>query len=131
MKTARKITLTEEERAILDAWLRIPVSARLALRAQIILLAADGETNAKIAKKLRASLKTVVLWRRRFLDGRLAGIEKEARRCKRKSEVSEATPRLILQKMRERRWTVRSLATELGISPSMVYRVWKAYGLRP
>ena len=131
MKIARRITLTEEERTILNAWLRLPLSARQALRAKIILLAADGETNVKIARKLRASLKTVVLWRRRFLDGRLEGIEKEAHRCKRKSEVSEATTRLILQKMRERRWTVRSLATELGISPSMVYRVWKAYGLRP
>ena len=131
MKTARKIKLTEEERAILNAWLRLPLSARLALRAKIVLLAADGETNVEIARKLRASLKTVVLWRRRFLDGRLAGIEKEARRCKRKSEVSEATTHLILQKMRERRWTVRSLATELGISPSMVYRVWKAYSLKP
>ena len=131
MKTARKIKLTEEERAILNAWLRLPLSARLALRAKIVLLAADGETNVEIARKLRASLKTVVLWRRRFLDGRLAGIEKEARRCKRKSEIGKATTRLILQKTKERHWTVRSLAKELGISPSMVYRVWKTYGLRP
>jgi transposase len=133
MKTARKITLTKEERTMLSVWLRLRTPTRLALRANIILLAADGGTNREIAGRLQASPKTVSLWRRRFLAGRLAGIEKEAPRSKLK--INETMSQLILHKtMKERppnaiRWTTRSLAKELGVSPSMVQRVWKANGL--
>lgn len=134
MKVAERIILTEEERTTLNVWLRLPVSARLALRSKIILLAADGYENQEIARQLRALRKTVSLWRRRFLKGRLAGIEKEAPRSKQQSKIDEAVVRAILRKMRERpvngtRWTSRSLAQELGLSASMILRVWKANDL--
>jgi transposase len=134
MKVANRISLTEEERTTLNVWLRLPVSARLALRAKIIFLAADGRTNQEIARQLRASRKTVSLWRRRFLEGRLAGISKEAPRGKQGPMVDEVVVRLILQKMKERpantpRWTIRSLAKELGISSARLHRVWKACDL--
>ena len=134
MKTARRITLSKEERTTLSVWLRLDTPTRLALRANIILLAADGKSNQEIAVQLRASPKTVSLWRRRFLEGRLGGIEKEAPRSKRRSKAHETMVCLILRKTKERpanatQWTTRSLAKELGISPSMVQRVWKANGL--
>ena len=134
MKVANRILLTEEERTILNVWLRLPTSARLALRAKIILLAADGRTNYEIADQLQATRKTVSLWRRRFLKDRLAGIEKEAPRGRQGPTVDEAVVRLILQKMKERpantpRWTIRSLAKELGFSPAKLHRVLKACDL--
>lgn len=136
MKTAQAITLGEEERATLTIWLRLHPSTRLTLRAKIVLLAAEGKTNREIAEQVRASVKTVSLWRRRFLEGRLAGVEKEAPRGHRQRTVAhEAMVRLILHKTTKERpagamhWTIRSLAKELGISPSMVQRVWKANGL--
>jgi transposase len=137
MKTAPKIVLTEEERATLNLWSHLPMAPRLALRAKIILLAAANPTNQKIAGQLRVSSKTVSLWRRRFLERRLAGIEKAAPRGKPDSKIHGATARLILQKTLKERptnatpWTTRSLAKELGISPSLVYRVWKSNGLVP
>lgn len=135
MKTAPCISLTEEERRTLHVWLRLRTPARLALRAKILLLAADGATNQEIAAQLRASRKTVSLWRRRFLEGRLAGVEKEAPRGKLRAKVDKAVVRLILKKMEERpvnasHWTIRSLAKELGISPSLVQRVWRASNRR-
>jgi transposase len=134
MKTAQEITLTEEERRTLNVWLRLHTPTRVALRAKIVLLAADGKTNQEIAGQLRASPKTVSLWRRRFLEGRLVGIEKEAPRSTRRSKAYETMVHRILRKTKERpanatHWTTRSLAKELGISPSMVQRVWKANGL--
>ncbi len=134
MKVAKRISLTEEERTTLNVWLRLPMSARLVVRAKIILLAADGRTNQEIARQLRATRKTVSLWRRRFLKDRLAGIGKEAPRGKQGLTVDEAVVRLILQKMEERpantpRWTIRSLAKELGIPSATLHRVWKSYGL--
>ena len=70
--------------------------------------------------QLRASAKTVLLWRRHFLEGRLVGIEKEAPRSKRRSKAYETMVCLILRKTKERpanatQWTTRSLAKELGI----------------
>ncbi|MCB9852849.1 MAG: helix-turn-helix domain-containing protein, partial [Phycisphaerales bacterium] len=73
MKSAPKITLTDEQRAILVRWSRgrsTPV--RLMERAKIVLLAAEGKMNKDIAAELGIMPNTVVRWRRRFFDGGLA-----------------------------------------------------------
>jgi transposase len=135
MKTPPIIVLTDEERETLHVWLRLHLSDRLALHAKIVLFAADGESNQEIARQLQTSPKTVSLWRRRFAEGRLAGIEKEAPRRKSTLEASAAMVRLIVRKTTNEppptgtHWTTRTLAKELGISPSLVQRVWKAKGL--
>ena len=122
---------------MLTLWSRLIEPARLALRAKIILLAADCRPNKEIARRLQASTKTVSMWRRRFQAGRLASIEKAAPRGKPQSELDGPMAHLILQKtLHERpnnalRWTTRSLAKELGVSPSLVQRIWKANGLTP
>jgi transposase len=135
MSRAAKITIADEELATLNLWVRLDASTRLATRARIILLAAEGATDPEIASQLGISSKTAARWRRRFAKGRLAGIEKEAPRSRRVSKARDAMVRLILDKttleqpVGAPRWTTRSLAKELGISPSMVQRVWKAHGL--
>ena len=137
MKTAPTISLTEKERTTLRLWLRLDTPTRLALRANIVLMAAEGKTNQEIAERLCASRKTVALWRSRFAQGRMTGIEKAAPRGSRRSEKREMMVRRIVRKtMKERpadgtRWTTRSLAKEGGVSPAMVQRVWKSHGLNP
>ncbi len=68
MKTAPRITLSDEERSTLEVWLRLATSRRSALRVKIVLAAAEGRTNQEIARRLKISPKTVSLWRRRFLE---------------------------------------------------------------
>jgi transposase len=81
MRIAPKIALTDEERTVLERWSRgRSTPARLVLRSRIILLAAEGTMNQKIAPRLRTALKTVSLWRRRFAEQRIAGMEKDAPR---------------------------------------------------
>ncbi len=136
-KIVPQILLTPEEYATLGVWLRLPGPARLTLRAKIVLAAAEGQTNQEIARQLGTSPKTVSLWRRRFLESRLTGIEKEAPRKRQESIVSREMVHLIIQKTTEERpasaarWTIRSLAERLGVSPSLVHRVWKAHGVSP
>jgi transposase len=48
---------------------------REALRARVVLLAADGADDAEIARRLRCSARTALRWRRRFAQERLAGLE--------------------------------------------------------
>ena len=60
------ITLTIDERGKLTTWSRRPTTAqRIAIRAKIILAAADGRSNIAIATELRVPLPTVGRWRKR------------------------------------------------------------------
>ena len=45
------------------------------LRAAIVLAAAVGQDNAAIARRMRVCTDTVRKWRRRFAEGRLAGLK--------------------------------------------------------
>ncbi len=78
MKPAPRITLSGEQRAILARWSRCrSTPVRLMQRAKIVLLAAEGKMNKDIAAELGIMPNTVVRWRRRFIDGGLAAIEKD------------------------------------------------------
>jgi transposase len=49
------------------------------LRAKMILLAADGLTNDEIAHRLDTRREVVSMWRKRFFEERLEGIEERPR----------------------------------------------------
>jgi hypothetical protein len=49
------------------------------LRAKMILLAAEGLSNDEIATRLDARREIVSMWRKRFFEQRLAGLEERAR----------------------------------------------------
>lgn len=52
-------------------------SVRLSQRAQMVLLAADGLQNKEIADRLGVDRMQVARWRQRYLEHRLAGIERD------------------------------------------------------
>ncbi len=138
MKKAPEITLTETERATLTRWSRgrsTPV--RLMQRAKIVLRAVEGKMNKEIAAALGINPNTVVRWRSRFARQGIAGIEKDAPRGGRKPRTRRRVVKQILEKTTQERpanathWSTRTLAAELGVSRSMVHRVWRAHGLKP
>jgi len=137
MKIAPKIALTDEERTVLERWSRgRSTPARLVLRSRIVLLAAEGKMNQKIAPRLRTALKTVSLWRRRFAEQRIAGIEKDAPRGGR-PRTSKRMARVIVEKTTRERpanathWSTRSMAKRAGLSQSAISRIWRAFALQP
>ena len=72
--------ISESERAALRALLRAGTTEqRLAMRARIVLAAADGTANERIAADLGVHRMTVLLWRGRFERERMAGLA-DARR---------------------------------------------------
>ncbi|MES1213266.1 MAG: helix-turn-helix domain-containing protein [Singulisphaera sp.] len=136
MKAAPTIKLSESDRLVLERWARGRTTpARLVLRARIALLAASGMRNKDIARELHCASKTVRLWRNRFAQQGVAGIEKDAPRGNQRSAKSQLLVQQIIHKTlhesppRRARWSTRSLAAALGTSPAMVQRVWKANGL--
>lgn len=138
MKTAARIELTSEERRTLARWSRgRSTPARLVLRAQIVLRAADGTQNKDIAVELKTSRKTVGLWRERFARSRLAGIEKDAPRPGRTPTLGVDVARDIVRKTTQEKpaaathWSTRMMASVSGVSHATVHRIWQANQLKP
>lgn len=138
MKAALNIVLTEKEQATLQRWARGRVTeARLVQRARIVLEAAQGRTNKAIAETVGLGPRAVGRWRRRFAEKSCAGIEKDAPRPGRKPVRRNKVARLIISTTTQEKppgathWSVRTLASQLGVNREMVRRVWKAAGLKP
>ncbi len=74
-KTARVVSLAPETRATLAQWVRSPTrSAGLVRRAQIVLLAADGQPLRRIAQQVGVDRNVVRDWLDRFRAQGLAGL---------------------------------------------------------
>ena len=131
------ITLTADERAKLTDWANRPTSAqRLATRARIVLQAADGRPNAAIAEHLHVTLPTVRKWRERFADRRLDGLTDDPRpgapRAITDAQVEAAVTRTLESVPKDAtHWSTRTLARDLGLSQTVVGRIWRAFGLKP
>jgi transposase len=131
------ITLSDDERSKLAGWAARPTTAQaLALRARIVLAAAEGTSNAAIAADLRVTLPTVRKWRERFAGSRLAGLTDEPRpgapRSISDEQVEQAVARTLESKPQDAtHWSTRGLAHELGLSQTAVARIWRAFGLKP
>jgi transposase len=138
MKVAASIVLSPEERAELEKLARgRKVAVRVAERARIVLLAAEGKQNREIAEISGATRRTVGVWRRRFAEKRIAGILKDAPRAGRLPSIGEEVVREIVHKTTQEtpvagtHWSTRSLAKVMGLSPSTIGRVWRRHGLKP
>src|SRR6266542_2172862 len=74
-KSPFEIELSEEEaRGLRSRAGRYTAPHGEVLRAKIVLLAAEGRTNAEIARRLDCALRTVSLWRKRFSEERREGL---------------------------------------------------------
>lgn len=138
MRVAVAIELNEEERAALDRYARgRSTPARLVLRAKIVLRAAKGMENKDIAVELETLPKTVGLWRRRFAEQRLAGIEKDAPGRGRPSTIKAKKVAEIVRITTQEtppnatHWSTRDMAKAAEVSASSVRRIWGAHGLKP
>jgi transposase len=110
-----RIELTVDERAALMTLTRPSEQARMVLRASIVLAAADGISNAGIARQLGVCEDTVRKWRRRYAETRLAGLADAPR---------SGRPRRFSPMQRAQ---VVALACELPASRGMPLSRWSSY----
>jgi transposase len=76
----QRLMLTADERSTLENWARRRTTAQaLALRARIVLQAANGDANTRIARREGVPNATVGKWRGRFLRTRLDRLLDEPR----------------------------------------------------
>ena len=105
-------------------------------RARIILLASEGESNHRIAELLGVSRPTIVLWRNRFLEDRMAGLEDAPRSGCGKGVNERLVERIVRITQFEKpkdgtHWSTRSLAKRVGVSHMTVHRIWREHNLQP
>ena len=82
-KSPYTIELSDEERRILEArGRRYTLPYRDVVRAQMVLLAAGGLRNDEIARRLNTRREVVTIWRKRFYEERVQGLEERPRRGK-------------------------------------------------
>jgi len=133
-----QIELSDEERTVLEGWVRRPKTAQaLATRSRIVLACAAGGTNGQVAERVGVSLATVAKWRNRFAADRLEGLSDDPRpgrpRTVSDEKVHEVITRTLEEKPRggDTHWSSRSMARASGLSQSTVSRMWRAFGLKP
>jgi len=135
MRVAPEIVLTEDERVELTKLSQSRrTSVRLAQRAKIVLLAANGMQNQEIAEEMDIGRIQVARWRGRYADRRLAGIERDLPRGAPPKKVDVARlVELTTQSKPEAatHWSTRKMAEVLGVHSSSVSRHWRAAGLKP
>lgn len=135
MRVAPAITLTEDERLELTKLVRSKLtSVRLAQRAQIVLLASEGQQTIAIAAELGIGRVQVARWRQRYAQSRLAGIERDLPRGAPPVKVDVARlVELTTQSKPEAatHWSTRTMAEKLDVSAASVSRHWRANGLKP
>ncbi len=130
MRVAPQILLSDEDRADLQALVAAgATNPRLALRARIILLAAEGIQNKAIAAHLGVGRVQVARWRDRYAQARLAGIEHDLPRGAPPVRVDVGRLVELASEPATAQLSTRSLAAELGVSASSVSRHWRSTGL--
>lgn len=131
------LVLTDEERETLTRYSRrATLEQRLALRAQIVLLCAEGLSNVEVGRKLGINDETAGKWRSRFVAARLDGLHDEPRPGAPRKITDDKVEAVVVQTLEAQpknatHWSTRSMAEHIGLSQSTINRIWRAFDLKP
>jgi transposase len=136
MSRVEALRLFDGDRQVLSEWMRSStIPAGFAQRARILLLAADGESNAEISRRVGVSLPTVRSWRDRYQGGGVSALGDLPRSGRPQLIDQNAVIAATLDPPPERlgvsHWSARLLADHLGVSFASVARIWRRWGLQP
>ena len=138
MRIAAAVVLSPEQRQALERMARArSLPARVVERARVVLLAADGLENKQIARRMRMTPEKAARWRKRFLKGRIAALEKDAPRPGRTPTITDRRVKRVVDMTLHQKpahathWSTRTMARAAGISEASVRRIWRAHGLKP
>ncbi len=131
------VRLTKRERGDLEEISRSgSLPAGFVLRSKILLALAAGLSYEAIKDKLDTTAPTISRWKKRFLSQGLDGFETH-RPGRPPSKLTAKMRAKILSATRRKpgdgstHWSCRKLARRLGVSKTMVHKVWQEAGLKP
>lgn len=138
MESAPPLMVSELEKTELRRWVRAPSTPQgIALRAKIVLAAAVGTPNLRIARDLLVGRPTVLLWRERFTEGGLPALREIKEGRGRKRVIGNAAVEAIVADTLHTtpadatHWSTRTMGKKHGVSHAFVKQVWDAAGLKP
>lgn len=130
--------MSDRDRAVLERVARDGnTPQKLALRARIALLSADGTGTGEIMRRLGTSNPTITRWRNRYETDGIPGLLRDRSRPGRKKQIEDTRVREVVERtLREKpphatHWSTRSMAAAVGLSPASIQRIWKEHGLKP
>jgi transposase len=110
---------------------------KIAKRARIVLMTADGFSVMAIMREVGVSKTTVWRWQGYFAEAGVEGLIKGRSKPPGRKPLSAAIKLAVVEKTVKERpanathWSVRSMAEEMGISHTSVQRIWAEHGLKP
>jgi transposase len=133
---APRLAVSESEAEALRAMTRAGTTEqRTAMRARIILRAAEGAAHVQVADEIGVSVPTVLLWRRRFKEQGVAGLADAPHPGRPRTHGREVRERILAATLTPpeaaTHWSRARLAKQVGVSASTVGRVWAEGRLKP
>ena len=132
------LSVSSAEREQLERWVAAPGTQQgVALRCRIVLAAASGKTDLRIAADLQVSRPTVMLWRERFIQQGLECVWKIAPGRGRKPTYDADRVKQILDATLQSKpkgmshWSCRLMAKQQGVSKSTISNIWRSHNLKP
>jgi transposase len=131
------VSLTAEQRDELTRWSQSRTfPAGDVFRARLILALADGMTYSRIKRELHTTARTISRWKQRFEESGVEGLEPKHKGSRPRSATPVVQAK-VCRKVQQRphdgstHWSVRKLATEMGLSKSSVHRILAQARLQP
>jgi hypothetical protein len=137
-EAAKPLELSRGDRSTLESWVNEDSTPQqIALRAQLILCAADGVANSVIADELGITRPTVLQWRQRFEREGVDALTRIRPGRGRKPQINEAKIKAIIHDTLHSKpkdathWSCRSMAKRHGVGATTIQKIWGAHGLQP
>jgi transposase len=132
-----ELKVTERQREELTKWAQsrtLPVGD--VFRAKLILALADGWTWAQVAATLGTTKKTIAVWKRRFEEAGVDGLEPRHKGSQPRAATAAVQAR-VARRVQQKppdgstHWSCRKLAADLGMSHATVQRILAQAKLQP
>src|SRR6266540_460192 len=110
---------------------------KIAKRARIVLMTADGRGVMAIMREVGVSKTTVWRWQDYFAEAGVEGLIKGRSKPPGRKPIADDIKLKVIEKTVKERpanathWSVRTMAAEMGISHTSVQRIWNEHGLKP
>ena len=131
------LTLQDGDRERLETMIRTPKTEnRMAQRARMLLLVADGLSGPQVAEKLGVAHPCVYKWVRRYREMGLAALADAERSGRPSNMADEKVAEVVRTTIEEKpagatHWSTRDLAKKLGLNQTRVSQIWRTFGLKP
>jgi transposase len=136
---AAALALTDAQKTELEALIHNGnTPQKMALRGRLLLLAHQGIANQTIAAQLQVARPTVLALRAAFAKSGMSAVTGPRKRNRKPKVLTPQLEQRILDATLKTRpgdgsthWSVRMMAAHIGVSRSIVHRVWRKHDVQP